>query len=207
MLVGEAGVERSCRYGRGRGIQKIATGMNPTILGAALALILAMPSGSARAQDTPAKPPSFDEVQATIKRMQERLNRLGSAAAERDQALRFLERQVDQASGEIAGTGKTNEALRGETAVLSDQLQDLSRRRDQLQGEFGERGEALASLEFKVAALSGELSEARDTRTALSGEARGRKGQPRRLQCARGRAHGQAREPGERCSRRRRGIG
>ena len=42
--------------------------------------------------------------------MQERLNRLGTAAAERDQALRFLEQQVDQASGEIAGTGKTNES-------------------------------------------------------------------------------------------------
>ena len=54
--------------------------------------------------------------------MQERLNRLGSAAAERDQALRFLEQQVDQASGEIAGTGKTNESLRGEAAALSDQL-------------------------------------------------------------------------------------
>ena len=96
--------------------------MNPTILGTALALALAMPIGAARAQAPPAAAPaapSFDEVQATIKRMQERLNRLGTAAAERDQALRFLEQQVDQASGEIAGTGKTNESLarRGGGAV------------------------------------------------------------------------------------------
>ena len=72
--------------------------------------------------------PSFDEVQVTIKRMQERLDRLGGAAAERDQALRFLAKQVEQATGEIAGTGKTNESLTGQTAVLSKQLQDLSPR-------------------------------------------------------------------------------
>ena len=52
-------------------------------------------------------------------------------------ALRFLEQQVDQASGEIAGTDKTNESLRGETAVLSDQIEDLSRDRDRLTGEVG----------------------------------------------------------------------
>ena len=54
-----------------------------------------------------------------IARMQQRLDRLAAAAGERDQALRFLEQQVDQAAGEIAGTGKTNESLRGETAALS----------------------------------------------------------------------------------------
>jgi chemotaxis protein MotB len=173
MLVAEAGIGQRARYGRGRGRQEHAIGMNPTILGTALALALAMPIGAARAQAPPAAAPaapSFDDVQATIKRMQERLNRLGTAAAERDQALRFLEQQVDQASGEITGAGKTNESLRGEAAALSHQLEDLSRRRDQLQGEVGERGEALASLRSEVATLSGELGEARNARTALAQE-------------------------------------
>ena len=173
MLMAEAGIGRRARYGRGRGPQEHAIGMNPTILGTALALALAMPIGAGRAQAPPAAAPaapSFDDVQATIKRMQERLNRLGTAAAERDQALRFLEQQVNQASGEIAGTGKANESLRGEAAALSDQLLDLTRRRDQLQGEVGERGAALATLELKVATLSSELGKAQDTGSAMSRE-------------------------------------
>ena len=149
--------------------------MKPTILGAALALAMASPFGGVRAEapsvpEAAAAAPSFEEVQATIKRMQERLNRLGSAASERDQAMRFLEQQVEQASGEIAGTGKTNEALRGEAAALSSQLQDLSRRRDELQGEVGARSAALASLESQVAALSGNLGKVENDRSALAQE-------------------------------------
>ena len=71
--------------------------------------------------------------------MQQRLDNLGSTTSERDTALRFLEQQVDQATGEIAGSDKTNELLRGETAVLSDQVEDMSRDRDRLTGEVGER--------------------------------------------------------------------
>ena len=150
-----------------------AVRMSPKHLGTTLAIALALTSASARAQEAPAAAPaapSFDEVQATIKRMQERLDRLGAAATERDQALRFLEQQVDQASGEIAGTGKTNEALRGEAAALSSQLEDLSRRRDELQGEVGERSAALASLESQVAELSAELGRTKQAGSALSRE-------------------------------------
>ncbi len=147
--------------------------MSPKQLGTALALTLALNIAAARAQEGPATAPaapSFDEVQATIKRMQERLNRLGDAAAERDQALRFLEQQVDQASGEIAGTGKTNESLRGEAAALSTQVEDLSRRRDELQGQVGERGAAVEDLRTQIADLSAELGQAKSAGTALSRE-------------------------------------
>ncbi|HEX6011928.1 MAG TPA: hypothetical protein VFY87_09040, partial [Geminicoccaceae bacterium] len=76
-----------------------------------LLALLASPSGLPRAQapaapppaapaQPPAAPPSFEEVQAMIARMQQRIDRLGSTAGERDQALRFLEQQVDQAAGE-----------------------------------------------------------------------------------------------------------
>jgi chemotaxis protein MotB len=173
MRVVAVGVGRWPRYGHIRGSEENAIGMKPTLLSATLALALATAFGTVEAEDAPAPnsaPPSFEDVQATIKRMQERLDRLGSAAADRDQALRFLEQQVEQATGEIAGSGKTNESLLGETAALSDQLQDLSRARDQLQGAVGERQAALATLETQVSALSGELAQARDARTLLSHE-------------------------------------
>ena len=147
--------------------------MNPTNLSPAIALFVALTTYIVHAQEPPAAPPpapSFEEVQATIQRMQERLNRLGDSAAQRDQALKFLEQQVDQASGEIAGTGQTNEALRGEAAALSRQLEDLSRHRDELQGEVGERSAALAGLESQVADLTGALGKAQDAQATLSRE-------------------------------------
>lgn len=134
---------------------------------------LALTTVGAAAQET-APPdstaPSFDDVQATIKRMQERLEKLGGAAEERDQALRFLAKQVEQATGEIAGSGKTNESLTGQTAVLSEQLQDLSRARDALQGQVGERGVALTTLESQVGSLTGELGKAENARALLAQE-------------------------------------
>ena len=95
---------------------------------------------------------------------------MDSATAERDEALRFLEQQVDQATGEIAGTGKTNESLRGETAVLSNQIDGLSRDRQRLAGEAGARAAALSALETQLAALSGELGEAQKARSLLDQE-------------------------------------
>ena len=105
-----------------------------------------------------------------IARMQQRLDQLGSATAERDQALQFLEMQIDQAAGEIAGTGKTNESLRGETAVLSDQINGLSRDRDRLTGEAGEHAAAQAALETQVTTLSGALHQARTDRSLIEQE-------------------------------------
>ena len=147
--------------------------MNPTNLSPTIALFVALTTNIVHAQEPPAAPPpapSFEEVQATIQRMQERLNRLGDSAAQRDQALKFLEQQVDQASGEIAGTGQTNEALRGEAAALSRQLEDLSRHRDELQGEVGQRSAALAGLESQVADLTGALGKAQGAQATLSRE-------------------------------------
>lgn len=139
----------------------------------ALALLLAAPVSDALAQEaspSAAVPPSFDEVQATIARMQARLDRLGSATSERDNALRFLEQQIEQATGQITGTDKTNESLRGETAALSNQVEDISRDRDRLTGEIGQRQTALQQLEAQVATLSEELGQSRDARSLLEQE-------------------------------------
>ena len=126
-----------------------------------IAVALLLPIAAAAQEPDPGKaPPSFDDVQATIQRMKERLDRLGSSAAQRDQALQFLEQQVEKASGEIAGTGKTNESLRGEAASLADRMDDLSQDRERLRGEVGERGEAVTLLEKKLSDLSAELDAA-----------------------------------------------
>ena len=61
--------------------------------------------------------------------------------------------------------GKTNELLRGETAVLSNQIDDISRDRDRLTGEVDQRRAALEQLETKVTTLSGEAGS--ETRPSL----------------------------------------
>lgn len=144
--------------------------MNPSARPLVILLSLCLAAAAPLQAEEPPPAPSFEEVQAMIARMQQRLDDLGTATTERDQALRFLEQQVDQATGEIAGTGKTNEALRGETAVLSDQVDGLSRDRERLTGEAGERAAALSALESQVTALSGELGEAQKARSLLDRE-------------------------------------
>jgi chemotaxis protein MotB len=182
MTLAVAGLRAPLGYARREHCGKLPIDMNPKQRLAVLLLaFLVSPLGLPRAQ-APAAPapadtaqpsaaaPSFEEVQATIARMQQRLERLGSAAGERDQALRFLEQQVDQAAGEIGGAGKTNESLRGETAALSDQLEGLSRDRDRLTSEVDQRRTALERLEAQVAALTGDLGRERFARSGLSQE-------------------------------------
>lgn len=145
-----------------------------------LALLLA---DAARAQEPP--PPSFEELQATIARMQERIDRLGATAEQRDGALRFLEQQIDAAAGQIAGSGQTNEALRGEAAGLATRLEDLARDRDRLNSEAGEQSSRLAQLESRLAAAeqaAGERVEAAEARAAKAeAEAASRRDQVTRL--------------------------
>jgi chemotaxis protein MotB len=127
-----------------------------------LGLALLVPAvGTAQAEEPP--PPaalSFEELQATIARMQARIDRLGSASTERDSALRFLEQQVEQAAGEIAGSGEATEALRGEAAALSTRLQDLARDRDRLSGEAGVRSTALEAAQAREGELAARLAAA-----------------------------------------------
>ena len=173
MLDAKAGAPPHSRYGRAVAGKKTRLSMRPQHLGRTLALALGVAPLALNAQEAAAPPsaaPSFEEIQATIQRMQERLGRLGNSAAERDQALRFLEQQVEQATGEIAGTDQTNDALRGEAAALSRQVEDLSRRRDELQGQVGERGAAVGALEARVAELAAALDAAQRTGATLSGD-------------------------------------
>jgi chemotaxis protein MotB len=141
----------------------------------AFALALALGAGVrlAAAQEPPqppADPPSFEELQAMIARMQQRVESLGQTAAERDKALKFLSDQVDKAAGQISGTGETNDSLRGQTAVLSDQLTGLSAERDRLAGEAQTRAGELDQIRSQIAMLEQALGTERTGKAGLEQE-------------------------------------
>ena len=77
-------------------------------------------------------PPSFDELQAMIARMQKQVDSLGQSSEQRDKALDFLSQQVDKAAGQIGGTAQSNDQLRGQASELSTKLQDLATERNRL---------------------------------------------------------------------------
>jgi chemotaxis protein MotB len=141
----------------------------------AFALALALGAGVrlAAAQEPappPADPPSFEELQAMIARMQQRVESLGQTTAERDKALKFLSDQVDKAAGQISGTGETNDSLRGQTAVLSDQLTGLSAERDRLAGEAQTRAGELDQIRSQIAMLEQALGTERTGKAGLEQE-------------------------------------
>ena len=140
----------------------------------AFALALAVGAGvrlaAAQEAPPPAEPPSFEELQAMIARMQQRVESLGQTAAERDKALEFLSQQVDKAAGQISGTGQTNDSLRGQTAVLSDQVEGLSAERDRLAGEAQNRAGELDQIRSQIATLEQALGAERTGKADLEQE-------------------------------------
>ncbi len=96
---------------------------------APLALALALPAAAQQA-------PSAEEVEALLARMQQQLERMSAAAAERDQALRFLEQQIEAATGRLSSSGQTTESLRQSKAELESKVETLASDREQLQARL-----------------------------------------------------------------------
>lgn len=96
---------------------------------APLALAMALPAAAQQA-------PSAEEVEALLARMQQQLERMSAAAAERDQALRFLEQQIEAATGRLSSSGQTTEALRQSKAELESKVETLASDREQLQAKL-----------------------------------------------------------------------
>src|SRR4051812_4886182 len=71
-------------------------------------------------------PPSFDELQAMIARMQKQVDALGQSGEQRDKALDFLSQQVDKAAGQIGGAGPSNDQPRGRGPGPATKLQGLA---------------------------------------------------------------------------------
>ena len=73
-------------------------------------------------------------------------------------------------TGEIAGTGKTNELLTGQTAVLSETDPGPQPRPRRPSGRGWRAGAALTSLESQVATLTSELGKTDNARSLIAQE-------------------------------------
>ncbi|MEJ5233047.1 MAG: peptidoglycan -binding protein [Geminicoccaceae bacterium] len=94
-----------------------------------LALAVALPAAAQQA-------PSAEDVEALLARMQQQLERMSEAAAERDRALKFLEQQIEAATGRLSATGQTAESLKQSKAELEVRLETLAADREQLQARL-----------------------------------------------------------------------
>lgn len=100
-----------------------------TLLLALFALAVAWP---AAAQPSP----SAEEVDALLERLQQQLERMSAASAERDRALEFLEKQIEAATGRLSSTGQTADSLRQSKAELESKIETLASDRAQLQAKL-----------------------------------------------------------------------
>jgi chemotaxis protein MotB len=119
--------------------------------------------GTALAQaPQPPAAPTAEEVEALLARMQRQLERMSEAAAERDRALKFLEQQIEAATGRLSATGQTAESLKQSKAELETKLETLASDRERLQAR-------LQSLEDERERKLRELSSRIEQLTALLG--------------------------------------
>jgi len=141
-----------------------------------LVLGLLLPAPSSLAQETQSEQPAvepmadYDAIQATIDRMQRRIEQMGAAASERDQMLQFLEEQIERAAGRISGGEETQEALRQRAATLGVELESLAEEREALSEAVDERAALIANLEQQIARLTELLAGERLTIGNLEGE-------------------------------------
>lgn len=113
---------------------------------------------SAIAQDSA---PSFEETQALIERMQRQIERMSEASRQRDEALNFLETQIERAAGRLDSSEETSDALRQRAGDLSAQVEDLAVDRDALAEEATSQEQKILALEAEVEALTTALAEAK----------------------------------------------
>ncbi|MDX6751432.1 peptidoglycan -binding protein [Geminicoccaceae bacterium 1502E] len=96
---------------------------------------------------------------------------MNQAAADRDEALEFLEKQVEAAAGALGTTGQTADSLRDRAAVLGDELDQVRRDRaaltDRLETVEDERSRRLGELEQRLARLDETLAGERESRAAV----------------------------------------
>lgn len=125
----------------------------PTIL---IASVLAMSANAqVLAQDQAADPSaSFEETQALIERMQRQVERMSDASRQRDQALQFLEEQIERAAGRLDGSEEAKDALAERQADLSAQLETTLTDQEKLAEEAAAKDSEISLLEAQIAELS-----------------------------------------------------
>jgi len=134
------------------------------LLSIPLALAVTLPAAGQTA-------PSAEEVEALLARMQRQLERMSEAAAERDRALKFLEQQIEAATGRLSATGQTAESLKQSKAELEIKLETLASDREQLQARLqsleDERERKLRELSSRIEQLSALLGVTEEEKTGL----------------------------------------
>jgi chemotaxis protein MotB len=134
------------------------------LLSIPLALAVTLPAAGQTA-------PSAEEVEALLARMQRQLERMSEAAAERDRALKFLEQQIEAATGRLSATGQTAESLKQSKAELEVKLETLASDREQLQARLqsleDERERKLRELSSRIEQLTALLGVAEQEKTGL----------------------------------------
>jgi len=136
-----------------------------------VALLLAL-AGPAFAQaPQPPAAPTAEEVEALLARMQRQLERMSEAAAERDRALRFLEEQIEAATGRLSATGQTAESLKQSKAELESKLETLASDRERLQARLqtleDERERKLRELSSRIEQLTALLGASEQEKAGL----------------------------------------
>jgi chemotaxis protein MotB len=138
------------------------------------AVLVAANAATAAAQAPPAGPTAGEDVEALLRRVQEQLERLDAATSERDRALKFLEDQVQAATGALSATGETAESLRAKAAELSTTVETLAQDRDQLSTRLetveDERDRRIRDLEAKLVALDRVLVDTSGKVTAVEAD-------------------------------------
>lgn len=116
---------------------------------------------------SPEAEPSYEDVQALIARMNRQVEAMSQAAAERDEALGFLQEQIDAATNRLSGTSETRQALERRTADLGVEIEGLSEERRRLDEAVDACGLHVASLEERIGALDRDLVDERSKRETL----------------------------------------
>ncbi len=117
--------------------------------------------------------PSFDEVEALVRKMQDQLARMNDAEAKRNQSLQFLQKQVDAATNQLKTKTETAATLKAKTDELGTTVETLQQDRQQLSSQLqtvqDERDTKIKNLEQKLAELNTTLSGSQtEAQTATS---------------------------------------
>jgi chemotaxis protein MotB len=145
--------------------------MRRSILVQVLVLGLAAPVW---AQEAPVEDADVAEVEDLMAEVQARVDAIGKAAAERDEALLFLTRQVEQAMQNMAGQEDQNTSLQQKNAELNWEVEALAETRvdlnEQLSSLATEHDVAVAELQAQVASLADLLTLERESNASLEAE-------------------------------------
>ena len=123
------------------------------------------------------KQQSAQDVQALVDKIKRQLDDMDAATKQRDQGLKFLQDQIDQATGRLEGSDATNQALRAKVGELGTTVDDLSAQQKTLDQNLQATTQAKETLEQQLARRISELEAALAAERTSSTTALGQKQQ------------------------------